>query len=91
FSFYLDDFNHDNKKDLLAGGNFYGVIPFEGRYDAMPLTVALGNNSGNFNCMLPYPEPIVGGEIRDIKPIKIAGKKCIIVARNNDSLLILKY
>jgi hypothetical protein len=91
FSFYVDDFNHDNKKDLLTGGNFYGVIPFEGRYDAMPLTKGTGDGKGNFYCSLPYADPIIGGEIRDIKQIKIAGKKCIIVARNNDSLLILKY
>ncbi len=91
FSFYMDDFDKDNKKDLLAGGNFYGVIPFEGRYDAMPLTFGLGNNKGNFDCTIPYAEPIINGEIRDIKSINIAGKKCIIVARNNDSLKVLHY
>jgi enediyne biosynthesis protein E4 len=91
FSFYADDFNRDNKKDLLAGGNFYGVIPFEGRYDAMPMTMGMGNGNGNFKCALPYEKPIINGEIRDIKPIRIAGKKCIIVARRNDSLVILQY
>jgi hypothetical protein len=91
FSFYQDDFNKDRKKDLLTGGNFYDVLPFEGRYDAMPLTVGLGNNNGIFTCKIPYNEPIISGEIRDIEPINIAGKKCIIIARHNDTLKILSY
>jgi enediyne biosynthesis protein E4 len=91
FSFFQDDFNKDSKKDLLTGGNFYDVLPFEGRYDAMPLTVGLGNNNGNFTCKIPYGEPIIAGEIRDIEPINVAGKKCIIVARHNDTLKILSY
>jgi len=91
FSFYLDDINDDNKKDLLAGGNFYGVLPYEGRYDAMPLTIGFGDNSANFNCSIPYNEPIITGEIRDIKLIHINGKKCIIIARNNDALAFLRY
>jgi enediyne biosynthesis protein E4 len=91
FSFFVDDFNGDNIRDLLAGGNFYGVTPYEGRYDAMPLTIALGDDSGGWRCQLPYPQPIITGEIRDIKPIRIAGKKCLIIARNNDSLMVLRY
>jgi hypothetical protein len=91
FSFCIDDFNHDGKKDLVAGGNFYGVLPFEGRYDAMPMTIGLGDKNGNFNCLLPYPQPLVDGEIRDIKTILIAGKKCLIIGSNNDSLKILRY
>lgn len=91
FCFYEDDYMALAKKDLLAGGNFYGVIPFEGRYDAMPLTYGFGDNTGNFACILPYNEPIITGEIRDIKPIRIKGKKCLIVARNNEQLVFLQY
>jgi enediyne biosynthesis protein E4 len=94
FSFYADDFDHDGTTDILAGGNFYGVIPFEGRYDAMPPTVGWGDGKGNFRCRLPYPDALlISGEIRDLAPIRLNHSKepSLIIGRNNDSLLFLKY
>jgi len=92
FSFAVDDFDHDGKKDLLAGGNFYGVQPFEGRYDAMPPTFGKGDGKGNFNCSIPYPPILlIPGEVRDIKKLQIRKENCLVLARNNDSLVFLKY
>jgi hypothetical protein len=91
FCFYSDDFDGDHKQDLLAAGNFYGVLPFEGRYDAMPVTFGTGDGKGHYHCQLPYAAPIIGGEIRDMKPIHIAGQSCIIIARNNNTLVFLRY
>lgn len=92
FSFITGDFNHDGKTDLLAGGNFYGTTPYEGRYDALPLSLCFGDGKGNFNPVLPVPETFrdVTGEVRDIKAISIKGMPAIIVARNNDSLLFFR-
>lgn len=92
FSFAADDFDRDGKKDILAGGNFYGVHPFEGRYDAMPPTFGKGDGRGNFDCPVPYPPALlIPGEIRDIKRIRIGKQKCLILARNNDSLIFLRF
>ncbi|HPF11088.1 MAG TPA: VCBS repeat-containing protein [Flavobacteriaceae bacterium] len=30
------DFNGDGKEEALAGGNYFGVIPFHGRFDSFP-------------------------------------------------------
>lgn len=94
FSFLVDDFNHDGKSDILAAGNFYGVVPFEGRYDAMPPTVGWGDGKGDFNCNLPYPDALlVNGQVRDMKILRTANGRSplLILARNNNSLVFLRY
>ena len=91
FSFVACDFNNDGKMDLLAGGNFYGVIPFEGKYDAMALSLGIGDGRGNFDPVLQHSGPLLrSGEIRDMQQIKIDGNSCLIVARNNDQLQFIK-
>ena len=92
FSFFSDDFNHDGKKDLLAAGNFYGVTPYEGRYDAVPPTLATGNGKGDFNCALPYPSSLlIPGEFRDIQLLHVQKQNCLVLARNNGQLVFLQY
>jgi len=93
FSFASFDYNHDGLLDLLAGGNFYGTQPYEGRYDAMPLAVATGDGKGNFTPVLPLEQTIrnIKGEVRDIKTIKLAKNKTgLLVAINNGNLILLQ-
>jgi hypothetical protein len=75
------------KGSFLAGGNFYGVIPYEGRYDALPPTVFSFNKAVN-NLQINTTIPAVSGEIRDIKKLKMAdGKEVFVMARNSNTLL----
>lgn len=80
----------DNKPGLfLAGGNFYGVTPYEGRYDALlPTAFSFNKETSEFNVVATLPS--VAGEIRDQKWINYKGDKWLIVARNNDSIMFLK-
>lgn len=72
---------------VLTGGNFYNVIPYEGRYDALfPLI-------GGFDGKLFRKQQQIAaleGEIRDMKWIK-RGKKdsILLICRNNASLKAL--
>jgi enediyne biosynthesis protein E4 len=92
FSLYADDFDRDGKKDILGGGNFYGVIPYEGRYDAMPLVAGWGIGKGLFTTQVnTQNELLVSGEIRDIQPIRIKNQSCLLIARNNEKLIVLEY
>ncbi len=74
--------------NFIAGGNFYGTMPYEGRYDALcPTIFSYNKNQFNTSSILPA----VKGEVRDIKWLKwINGEKLLVVARNNDSLLFYK-
>lgn len=74
----------------MASGNFYGVLPYEGQYDAMNPTVFNYNKkSGQF---IPLSQlPLIRGECRDAKWINYAGdKKILVLARNNNQLTFLK-
>ena len=81
-------YSFSNYRGLLAGGGFYGVSPYEGRYDAMDLCILNDKNKVQLN---PFKNFSLFGEVRDIKPISIGHKpNAIIVARNNKPLQIIQ-
>jgi hypothetical protein len=80
-------------KDLvnyIAGGNFYGTRPYEGKYDALcPTIFSFDTQSARFQERAILPD--VSGEIRDLKWLHTAKFGDILVtARNNDSLLFFQ-
>jgi len=91
FSILVSDINHDGVKDLFLGGNFYGLKPEIGRYDANYGVVYLGNKKHGFDYMPPAQSGLfVTGEVRDASEINTKTGKAIIVARNNDALQLFK-
>ena len=80
----------ENSNGYLAAGNFYGVIPYEGRYDALyPTLFSVGKNETPFQPASVLPE--LSGEFRDARWLNAAGgKKVLILARNNGPLIFLK-
>jgi enediyne biosynthesis protein E4 len=77
-------------KTFLAVGNFYGVTPYEGRYDALlPTLFSFDNGRPVFNQRLNLQG--VDGEMRDAKWLNYTGgNKLLVLARNNNSLIFLK-
>ncbi|QQL51467.1 VCBS repeat-containing protein [Mucilaginibacter ginkgonis] len=89
FSILQTDVNKDGINDLFMGGNFFGLKPEVGRYDASYGVTFLGTKNKGFNYMTPAQSGMsITGEIRDIKTISTKKGKQIIIARNNDSLQI---
>ena len=81
----------DNKtNNYLAAGNFYNVIPYEGRYDALqPTFFSYNKKQGAFQ----YESALasIAGQARDAKWINYAGGgKILVIARNNQPLIFLK-
>ena len=80
-----------NTNDYLLGGNFFDVIPYEGRYDAQPLNVfSIDKN----NKIVEHPQSnllSLKGQIRDIKWLRTAKGNVLVVAQNNGPLLFYKY
>jgi hypothetical protein len=88
FAMAVKDFDGDGLPDILLGGNFYGVLPYEGRYDASLGTVLLQQKNGRFKSS-PNRETglLLNGEVRDIKMLKgPRGITYFLVARNNEGL-----
>ncbi len=74
---------------ILAAGNFDNVIPYEGRYDALFPTIAGFDRQGNMKKQVELL-PELAGEVRDLKWIRTKMGLSLAVARNNDSIIILR-
>ncbi len=74
----------------LAAGNFYGVVPYEGRYDALYPTIAgYDHKTAAFRSYSLLAG--INGECRDAKWINYGpGGKLLLLARNNGTLVFLK-
>ncbi|MCC7526368.1 MAG: VCBS repeat-containing protein [Chitinophagaceae bacterium] len=81
--------NNDSLPDILLGGNFFGNNIAMGRYDADYGSLLINNGSGKWNCET-LNGVVIKGEVRHIRPIQISGAKALILARNNDSVMVLK-
>jgi len=84
------DANGDNLPDILLAGNYYDNNIQMGRYDADFGTILLNKGSGKFEA-----ETINGlqikGQVRHIGEINIGKKKAYILARNNDSTMVIQF
>lgn len=72
------------KGSFIAAGNFYGVIPYEGRYDALlPTVFSYEPRTKKF--VTKESIPSFDGEARDIKWLNATGgKKIMAITRNNN-------
>ena len=82
--------NNNQSPDFLVAGNFYGVTPYEGRYDALqPTIISFDKTRSAFNSQMALHD--FDGEVRDMKWIRLAGQnEVLIIARNNRELTFLK-
>jgi enediyne biosynthesis protein E4 len=79
----------EKQNDYMAVGNFYGVMPYEGKYDALFPTIFSASKNKEFNSVSILPS--VNGEMRDAKWLNCAGgKKLLVLARNNGKLAFLQ-
>ena len=88
FSIMVQDFDSDGYKDLLLAGNFYGVQPQMGRYDASYGTLLKGNGAGGFTSVpMRHSGLSLNGQIRDIASLTYANKSAAIIFAKNDGAI----
>lgn len=82
------DVNQDGNTDLIVAGNDYGQQVETGRMDAGNGCVLLNDGKGNFTALPAQASGLwATREARDLKVLRGAGKKRIVlVANNNDRL-----
>jgi hypothetical protein len=87
-----EDFDADGHVDLLVAGNFDGVTPVRGRYDASYGLLLRGDGAGRFDPVdMEASNLVIEGQVRDMRLLRRAGgHRLIVVARNNDKLQILR-
>ena len=81
-SFLEYDFNNDGKKEILIGGNYFGVTPFHGRFNSFPgaliyneREIVLGNTIG-----LDFTNKVV----KNLNIITLNNKSYLLVTINNN-------
>jgi hypothetical protein len=84
------DANGDNLPDILLFGNYDQNNIEMGRYDADFGTILL--NQGNQQFAAESLNGLqVKGEVRHVRDITIEGKKAFILAKNNDSTMVIQF
>jgi hypothetical protein len=91
FGAVLDDFDGDGKKDILVSGNFFPYRTQLGRSDAS-LGMLLKGPGPGFHPVDPAVSGCyIGGDVRGMIEVKDqAGKKLLIIAKNDDAVQVLK-
>jgi hypothetical protein len=82
--------NNDNLPDILLVGNFYDNNIQMGRNDADFGTMLINKGNGQFDCQ-SINGLAIKGQVKHIKRIKIGKEEAYILARNNDSLMVIKF
>jgi hypothetical protein len=82
--------NNDSLPDLLLGGNYYENNVEMGRYDASGGILLINKGHGRFEVESPNGI-LIKGQVRRMQKIDIAKKEAFILARNNDSVMVVKF
>ncbi|MGH7673084.1 MAG: VCBS repeat-containing protein, partial [Gemmatimonadales bacterium] len=87
-----EDLDRDGRTDLLLAGNFYGVTPVRGRYDASYGLLLRGDGMGRFEAVdLEASGLVIEGQVRAMKLLRSAGgDRLIVVARSGGTLQVLR-
>ncbi len=84
------DANRDSLPDILLVGNYYDNNIQMGRYDADYATLLLNQGKGAFRT-----ESLNGvqvrGQVRHIKKLTAGGKEAFVLARNDDSTMVIRF
>jgi hypothetical protein len=86
------DFDGDGHTDLVVAGNFFGVTPVRGRYDASYGLLLRGDGAGGLASVdLETSNLVIVGQVRDLKWLRYAdGSRLIVVARNDETVQVLR-
>ncbi len=76
------DFNGDGNESVLAGGNYFGVIPFHGRYDSFP--GALIDSETEIKSAYTMDLDLSLKSVRHLKVIHHKNQPYLLVINNND-------
>lgn len=91
FTFQKVSKSSANENVYICAGNFFDVIPYEGRYDAQPLALFNTTKNNTVNYLHQSNLAQLKEQVRDLKWLKTAKQgNVLVVAGNNSNLLFYK-
>ncbi len=88
----VQDLNNDGTPDIFLAGNLYGLKPEIGRYDASQGITLINHGGRRFTYLSNTGSGIrAPGEVRDVRELKTAKGKALLVARNNADLQLFEH
>lgn len=85
-AFVIHDFDGDGHEEVLAGGNYFGVIPFHGRFDSFPGALLEADGSSQLANTLGLE---VGHRmIRSMEIINVNNQPHLLIVYNNDAVQV---
>ncbi len=91
FAIAVHDWNNDGHADIWLGGNFYALKPQVGRHDASRGVFLTGSSRRRFRSVPSTMSGIeVEGEVRDAVVLPVNQSSVMLVARNNDKVLMYR-
>lgn len=82
--------NNDHYPDVLLVGNYYENNIDMGRYDADYGSLLINNGRGGFDYH-QLKGMAIPGQSRRVQPLKIGGEDAYVIARNNDSTVVITF
>jgi hypothetical protein len=80
-----------NENMYISGGNFFDVIPYEGRYDAQPLALFSSNKQNKIHYLPQTNLSALKEQVRDIKWLRTKQGNVLAIAANNTGLLFYSF
>jgi hypothetical protein len=92
YAILAEDVDRDGHKDLILAGNFDGVPPRRGRYDASYGWFLRGDGQGGFAVIEPAASTLwITGQARALRRLRQAdGARLILVARNDAPVQVFR-
>lgn len=88
-SFLKGDFNKDGKDEVLIGGNYFGVTPYHGRFDASAgnILIEKGTVLEGYEIGLNFTQKAV----KSLDLLNFQGENYLMVTLNNDQPQFYKF
>lgn len=87
--FLVDDFDGDSKVEALAAGNYFGVTPYNGRFDGFDGALIKDENTILYGSQIGLD--FMQKAIRDLNVITVGQKKYLLVTVNNDEVQLYGF
>ena len=85
-AFVTHDFNGDGNQSVLAGGNYFGVIPFHGRFDSFSGALISSENNVILGNQLGLE--MEHKSVRHLKIVNYNNQPYLLIVYNNDAAQI---